>query len=403
MSSSVEFQRDIFQGYSDDCLATYLFQLPFGLGFDPDQTHSIQQTSLEGLTQGIPEIQCVSFVNFRFARIPSNGERFLPEGINHATRLLYGTDLPVDNTEGRFASDYAYKLWVSTETPLAKLPGERDMPARTLERCFRALDILLRAYRMATGDPSVYPMGPAGVNKTVPVGVRDTNGQWHFLMALIMRAESGIPNYPTSMTSKELSVLGALVQGLSMNSPFLRGRDLELTSFRQAYALDDLPSAVVSLQTAVESTLFQLWHQIMVDLDMTRSQIDAETQSDKPFKTLLTSILPSLLGGRWDINAEQTPVGRYWRDLYLLRNEVVHSGANVQEWQLDKALSAHRALIRHVAERLLVKWRKYPRTMAAFGNARGFPPGLSREAQRAMVSILSEPRPYWWPPEGGAE
>jgi hypothetical protein len=241
------------------------------------------------------------------------------------------------------------------------------------------------------------------MTKSVPVGVRDVNGAWTFLMMLFMRPEAGIPSYPTSLTPEQLAAFAGAVQGLTLEHPFLRGKDLELTAFRQAYALDDLTSAIISFQTAMESTLFELWHLTMVDSGMTRSEIDAEIQSDMPFKTLLTSKLPSVLGGRWDIQAENTPVGAYWRDLYSLRNRVVHSGMIVQEWQLNNARSAYDALINYVAGRLLPKWRTYPRTVTAFANGRGVPPGVSvsSAAKRRMAEILSEGRPFGRPQDSG--
>jgi hypothetical protein len=237
------------------------------------------------------------------------------------------------------------------------------------------------------------------MHKTVPVGVRDNDGQWQFLMLLVMRPESGIQSYPTTMTPKETFDFAKAVQGLVIQYPFIRGKDLELTAYRQAYALDDPTSAVVSLQTSVESTLFELWHVSMVDMGMSQSAIGAEVQTDKPFKVLVTSTLPMILGGNWDVTAAGTPVGNYWQQLYLLRNDVVHSGSLVQEWQYERAYSAHMTLRKYIAQRLIMKWRKYPRTLTAFVNARGLPPdlSLSKAVQIRMNSILSEAVPFWLP------
>jgi hypothetical protein len=399
MSSGFDFGPDVFEGYPDDYLATYLFRLPFGLGLDPDENHIIQTTDVEAATRGRPEAECVTWVNFRLARLATGGDRYFPQSINSAAQYFYEQDIPIEDPDARFAPDKAYELWVSAETPLARFPGEPHIHARTLERCFRSLDTLLRAYRLATRDPSIYPLGPASINKMVPVGVRDVDGGWHYVMTLIMRPESGIPAYPTSMTPQQMAAFVGAVQGLALGHPFLRGKDLELTAYRQAFALDDLTAAIVSLQTAMESTLFELWHLTMVDSRMTRSEIETETQSDKPFKTLLTRLIPSLLGGRWNLKSEETPVGRYWRSLYQLRNSVVHSGDIPQEWQFSEARSAYNELIVYLAERLLINWHKYPRTLAAFGHARGLPPGMSlpKEAEGVIASIMSEPKPFWWP------
>lgn len=399
MSSAPDIEQDIFKSFPESYTATYLFRFPFGLGLDAGRDHVIQTLDLEALAQGNSEAESQTHVTFKLFRMPTGGERYFPKNLNVAARHFYGRDIPLGEPDLRFAPDQAYELWISAETPLRKLPGEPDIPARTLERCFRAVDVLLRAYRLATRDPSVYPLGPAGMHKAVPVGVRGTDRQWKFLMMLFMRPESGIQSYATTMTPQQVFAFANAVQGLVVHHPFLRGKDLELTAYRQAYSLDDLTSAIVSLQTSMESTLFELWHVSMVDMGMSRAAIEAEDRSDKPFKALITTTLPVILGGNWSVAAAGTPVGDYWQQLYLLRNDVVHSGSSVQEWQFERAYAAHTMLRKYIAQRLLIKWRKYPRTLTAFVNARGLPPGLSlsKAAQIRMSSILSEAVPFWLP------
>jgi hypothetical protein len=167
-------------------------------------------------------------------------------------------------------------------------------------------------------------------------------------MTLIMRPESGIPSYPTQLTDGQIAAFNDATYLLSVDHPFMRGKDLELTALRQAYALADLPSAIISLQTAMESTLFDIWRMTLVDGGVSSAEIASRTGNDTPFKSLVTSVLPPILGGRWDITAHQTPVGHYWNTLYQLRNAVIHSAADVQEWQYEIARQAHLGMISHL-------------------------------------------------------
>lgn len=68
----------------------------------------------------------------------------------------------------------------------------------------------------------------------------------------------------------------------------------------------------------------------------------------------------------------------------------------MQEWQLDNAYEAYSQLMTFLAKQLRAKWRKYPRTVAAFSMARGFPPEspLSSKAKAVVKSILSESKPF---------
>jgi len=273
-------------------------------------------------------------------------------------------------------------LWVSVETPLRRLNSEPDIPERTLERCLRSLALLLVSYRLATKDSSMYPVGPAGVSKSVPVGVRAPDGSWKCLMMLMVRPESGIPSYPLTISEVEQQHFARYVHLASLGHPFIWENDLELAAARQLYGLDDESSAVVSLQTSMESTLFKLRSMIMVDLNKSSTEIIAAEESHKPFKSLLTRTLPSLLGGQWNVEATGTAVGDYWKHLYLVRDRIVHSGLRAQEWQYDQAKAAYSTMTQFIAERLFIQWRNYPRTFTAWLIGRGVPPGkqISRPA-----------------------
>jgi hypothetical protein len=390
-------KSDVFLGFPDDALATYLLRLPFNVALDPDQVHTIRVFGTDA-----PEGQGSAIdVDFRLLRLRTGGERYFPAMLTDAARTLNETDLDLDEPDALYAPHDAYETWVSAETPLRYGPGEPDYPARTLERCLRALWLLLTAYRLATRDQNVFPVGPASLNKWMVVGVKILGQPWQQLMTLLLRPESGIPQFPGLLAPEQLGAFGQAIELVSADHPFVRGKDLELAAYRQAYALDDLPAAVISLQTAMESTLFDLWRISLVDKGQTQHEIEEIAASDTNFKPLMTTVMPPILGGRWDVGDAQTPVGQYWQTLYRLRNDVIHSAANVQEWQYEAAVDAHKALIRFIAERLLERWRRLPRTLLAFGRARGLPEGLhpSRRAEESLAALASAAEPYWLAPE----
>jgi hypothetical protein len=44
----------------------------------------------------------------------------------------------------------------------------------------------------------------------------------------------------------------------------------------------------------------------------------------------MSTVMPPILGGRWDLSDPNTPAGGYWQALYQLRNDVIHSAAIVK-------------------------------------------------------------------------
>jgi hypothetical protein len=384
---------DVFRGFPEEALATYLLRLPFNPALDPGEIQSLRLFDAESTDSRSPSLE----VRFRLLRLKTGGERYCPERLSAAALGLYDTELGLSDPNALYAQDEAYETWVSAETPLRRARSEPEYPARTLERCMSALRVMLTAYRLATRDQNVFPVGPASVDKWMIVGVIVPGQSWQHLSTILMRSESGIPTYPSVLAPEQLEAFNSAVGLIAANHPFVRGKDLELTAYRQAYALDDLPAAVISLQTAMESTLFDLWRMSLVDQGKTATEIRTIAIVDTSFKTLMSTVMPAILGGRWDLSNADTPAGAYWQDMYQLRNEVIHSAAIVQEWQYDVAYQAHNALVRNLAERLLGRWRTLPRTLLAFGRARGFPEGLSpsRRSQGTLSDLLAAPEPYW--------
>ena len=118
-----------------------------------------------------------------------------------------------------------------------------------------------------------------------------------------------------------------------------------------------------------------------------------------PFRRLLASLLPQHLGGNWNIKRASGAVGRYWRDLYELRCRIVHQGQMVTFAETAAAFEAYDFLVDYVTERLLLRRRRFPRTILGFLGI----PGLhrrqaySRFLRDFCATIEREEKPFWWP------
>lgn len=137
---------------------------------------------------------------------------------------------------------------------------------------------------------------------------------------------------------------------------------------------------------------------MLIDEGRSSAEITAELE-EVPFKSLLTKRLPPKLGGQWDVTLDGTPVGDYWKKLYLVRNSVVHAGLQPHTGHAEEAQKGYWELRDHLEARLWAKHKLYPRTLLVrLGEdqlrARGW---LTSSMQRFVEESKSEPRPYWWP------
>lgn len=156
---------------------------------------------------------------------------------------------------------------------------------------------------------------------------------------------------------------------------------------------------VVSLQTSMESMLYSTWRMLLVDRGKSSVQISNVITPDSPYRPLLVRHLSQLLGGRWDTDAVDTTVGKYWHRLYLLRNRTVHGGYHPSWADGEAAYDAYKEMRDFVNERLRQRYRTYPRTLLAkLGGAGLRRRGWSSEWMESFIKqVESEPGPFYLP------
>jgi hypothetical protein len=163
----------------------------------------------------------------------------------------------------------------------------------------------------------------------------------------------------------------------------------------------DFSDAIISFQVAVESLLFDTYRMILVDEGRTSNEITDLLEGERSVKSMLTTTMPERLGGRWDVKAEGTPVGEYWRLLYRVRNAVIHTGYEPHGGEAEAAQEAYRGLYRHLEDRLRANRTTFPRTVYARLGEDGLRRGgvLSRRMKKFIAETEKEDQPWYWPPD----
>ena len=215
------------------------------------------------------------------------------------------------------------------ETPNVRLDNEEPLDkAFAFHRCLQVLSDLLQAHHLVYNDHRVRPITTYDVGAVVFIGEFKPHGEtmaWEFLREMYMHPLrfSGFPaNRDIGDDSKQLIVAYNQLQG----HPFNTAREwYRRAEYAREYSGDSV-DMVVSLQTSMESMLYSTWRMLLVDQGKSSVQISNLVTADSPYRPLLVRHLSRLLGGRWDTEAVDTTVGKYWHRLYLLRNRTVHGG-----------------------------------------------------------------------------
>ena len=141
------------------------------------------------------------------------------------------------------------------------------------------------------------------------------------------------------------------------------------------------------------------WPFLLIDEGLTSQEIEALRLGDVPYKSLLTRELASRLGGSWDLTRGSTPVGRYWRDLYGIRNRIIHAGYLAHDGDVARAETASAAFDEHLDKRLKAMGKRYPRSLLAKVSRKELEErGWATKSLRALIDPLeAEPLPFYVP------
>jgi hypothetical protein len=83
---------------------------------------------------------------------------------------------------------------------------------------------------------------------------------------------------------------------------------------------------------------------------------------DRPFKSRLKREYAPRLGGDWDLTHRDGAVGRWYADLYLLRNRIVHGGHVPDRGEARTALDAGDDLAAFLCDRITARRDRFPRS-----------------------------------------
>jgi hypothetical protein len=384
------------------CTYTFAAHLPFPLGIPDHLGHTILLNDRYADPSDVSLYGDQLQVRIRVFTLELRGLPLWPPGTHDALKRFYNYDLEADRN-ARFGEETleAHEQWVSLETPSAPGPEElkREDPAFAFHRCLVAFNVFLRGVQAATRDVRIRPVTSHDLRPVVIVGALVPDQPWRILTEVLMHPEARpdpLPPPGGPITERQLQ---SGIDAVITNRPYVTTILWRSRAQRALRQRGDPADAIISFQIAAESLLFDTYRMLLVDEGCTSSEIQAELEGDIPFKSLLVKIMPSKLGGRWDVGRPETAVGKYWETLYLVRGSVIHAGHDPHGGEAYRAQDGYWSLRDHVEERLLANRARYPRTvLARFGQdglqARGC---LTNRMRGFLKQVESEPGPWYWP------
>jgi len=394
-----DFRSDPLDVPEGPLILTFTFKLPFTLGIeDSGQTDLILEGSWAD-PDDIAHFGKTPIVRLRQHNEPTDGIGFSLTRASNALQEFFG-DLDESIKEVQFAPiPGAYEQWVTLETPSARLASEDpDDGAYAFHRALLSLNTFLTGLDLAVSDIRISSVSTTEIGPIVFLGAWTQDGHWARLGDLLMHPDS----FPFPLKPESAD---AIKRQLAMAFNDMRGGRLFLVSalwssraLRAFRYRGDYVDCIVSLQTAAESMMYDLLRGILVDLGKTSAQIASRVNKDLPFRSLLTRELPPLIGGDWNLEGN-SPVAKYWRAIYLVRNRIVHEGESPTNREAEEAKQAFFDVREYVSRLLWQKNARFPRTLVAKVGVNGLGRrGWMSQRMRQQCEIFhNEARPFYWP------
>jgi hypothetical protein len=271
--------------------------------------------------------------------------------------------------------------------------------AYAFHRSVQALNVLLAGMELAMSDIRISTVSTKEVGAIVYCGALTPGGNdWERLGNLLMHPDR-FPDFqePVSLESLNRQLNGSL-NDLYTGRPFLISVFWHNRARRAFSIRGDNADTIISLQTAVESMMYDLLRGLLVDIGKTDAHIKSRVGADTHFKSLLSKELPPLIGGDWSFSGKST-ISAYWQSIYLVRNRIVHSGYSPTIRETEEAMEAYLDLREHINTLLWRRHKQYPRTLLAKIGENGLVRRgwMSEWMKQQCMTFLAEPQPFYWP------
>jgi hypothetical protein len=291
---------DLAEQVGEPCLYTFTAHLPFLLGIPDELGHTIRlhtpwaDPKAESLFGECP------FVNIRVFTAKEPGLPLWAAGVEQALLTFYGYAL--ETREGRYGTDslVAHDQWVTLETPSAPTNEELDRgdPAFAFHRCLFTFNLFLRAVQAATHDIRVRPITSHDFRPVVIVGALVRREGWRLLTEMFMHPEAHAQALPLKDGPITEAQLNAGLAAVATEKPYITTVLWRSRAQRALKQTGDAADAIISLQIAAESLLFDTYRMLLIDEGLSSAEVRVELDKDLPFKSLLTKIMPAKVGGQ---------------------------------------------------------------------------------------------------------
>jgi len=147
---------------------------------------------------------------------------------------------------------------------------------------------------------------------------------------------------------------GLIISGVN---PFIVSENFILNA-KRFFKNGFYQEAVVYTQTGIETFINALLVEFLKEEKVSESDVAKKLEMTS-FMYIIKKEISSRIGGTWDVTRQDTEVGKWHEDTYLLRNRIVHAGYRPQFNEVDQAICSAIELREYIIKLIVIKKGKY--------------------------------------------
>jgi hypothetical protein len=253
---------------------------------------------------------------------------------------------------------------IYAETEEIKFPIDEKVLTEVFDKLLLYLNRLISAYLVFSKDIDAYQLTKEML-EPISVARVITLDDWENEWAGIFIKNINFHHVKDDINAKTFSEILWYSHVIEKNlNPFIPSEELLINSERY-FKMGFFKEAVIFSQTSVEVFLTNLFHVFLQSEGFSENDI-LSTVEDTPFISMVKHQFSRRIGGNWNLGNEGTPVGQWYRDTYLLRNKVVHSGYMPNKNETYNCIGSSLALKKFIIIQLKKQRKRYVEILKFF-------------------------------------